>query len=287
MNPQRRKLYEKVACAILDFVTRNVAIGYIMTGVAAEFAEVVICTRATYVETENSSSLRICRWARMRGMRESETMLAAQCEPSDCARGQRSDCALEICVERCDERRGGAAPDQPVGMKDIHDWVGKCANSSSVIGASLIKHLLSSISERHRYFLVNRREIINAMNRQTELNVRLKDNVVHNPLYFSRSYGLFLVCFPDAVPSDIGSFSKFGSPCIWNGDYHPSDIAYEKYSNLQLYRYYAMWGAALLYLLGLAVFAVCSIMGMIGCWRRSTKFVLATALFMLFSGLPF
>uniref|UniRef100_A0A915C9F0 Uncharacterized protein n=1 Tax=Parascaris univalens TaxID=6257 RepID=A0A915C9F0_PARUN len=132
-------------------------------------------------------------------------------------------------------------------------------------------------------YQVNRREIINAMNRQTELNMRLKDNVVHNPLYFSRNYGLFLVCFPDAVPSDIGSFSKFGSPCIWNGDYHPSDIAFEKYSRLQLYRYYSMWGAALLYLLGLTVFAACSVLGMIGCWRRSTKFVLATALFMLFS----
>lgn len=51
---------------------------------------------------------------------------------------------------------------------------------------------------------VNRREIINAMNRNTELNARLKDNVVRNPLYFSRSYGLFLVCFSDAVPSGNG-----------------------------------------------------------------------------------
>ncbi|EJW83700.1 hypothetical protein WUBG_05392, partial [Wuchereria bancrofti] len=105
---------------------------------------------------------------------------------------------------------------------------------------------------------VNRREIINAMNRNTELNARLKDNVVRNPLYFSRSYGLFLVCFSDAVPSDIGSFSKFGSPCIWNDDYHPSDAAYEKYDSLQTYRYYAMWGAAILYLLGLVVFIICS-----------------------------
>ncbi|VDK43114.1 unnamed protein product [Anisakis simplex] len=144
------------------------------------------------------------------------------------------------------------------------------------------------------------------MNGQSQLNAHLKDSVVHNLLYFSRSYGLFLICFPDAVPSgttlmlvlllsptashvrrevahNIGSFSKFGSPCVWNSDYHPSDIAFEKYNSLQLYRYYAMWGAAVLYLLGLAVFAVCSVMGMIGCWRRSTKFVLATALFMLFS----
>ncbi|VIO86387.1 Uncharacterized protein BM_BM4292 [Brugia malayi] len=121
------------------------------------------------------------------------------------------------------------------------------------------------------------------MNRNTELNARLKDNVVRNPLYFSRSYGLFLVCFSDAVPSDIGSFSKFGSPCIWNDDYHPSDAAYEKYDSLQTYRYYAMWGAAILYLLGLVVFIICSVFGMIGCWRRSTKIVLTTALLMLFS----
>ncbi|VDK87654.1 unnamed protein product [Litomosoides sigmodontis] len=131
---------------------------------------------------------------------------------------------------------------------------------------------------------VNRREIINAMNRNSKLNARLKDNVVRNPLYFSRSYGLFLICFSDAVPSDIGSFSKFGSPCIWNDDYHPSDAAYEKYDSLQIYRYYAMWGAAILYLLGLVVFIICSIFGMVGCWRRSTKIVLTTALLMLFSG---
>lgn len=84
--------------------------------------------------------------------------------------------------------------------------------------------------------------------------------------------------------ADIGSFSKFGLPCIWNDDYHPSDVAYEKYDSLQTYRYYAMWGAAILYLLGLVVFVICSIFGMVGCWRRSTKIVLTTALLMLFSG---
>ncbi|VDD87024.1 unnamed protein product [Enterobius vermicularis] len=82
---------------------------------------------------------------------------------------------------------------------------------------------------------------------------------------------------------DIGSFSKFGSPCIWNRDYHPSDEVFEKFNSHQTYRYYAMWGAAILYLLGLATFLVCSIFGMIGCWRRSTKIVLTTALLMLFS----
>ncbi|VDK64471.1 unnamed protein product [Onchocerca ochengi] len=150
-----------------------------------------------------------------------------------------------------------------------------------LLGLALITLALATDSWTD--YQVNRREIINAMNRNTELNARLKDNVVRNPLYFSRSYGLFLVCFTDAVPSDIGSFSKFGSPCIWNDDYYPLDAAYEKYDSLQIYRYYAMWGAAILYLLGLVVFIICSIFGMVGCWRRSTKIVLTTALLMLFS----
>lgn len=44
--------------------------------------------------------------------------------------------------------------------------------------------------------------------------MRLKDNVVHNPLYFSRNYGLFLVCFPDAVPSGICLYHGIVKPTI-------------------------------------------------------------------------
>lgn len=84
--------------------------------------------------------------------------------------------------------------------------------------------------------------------------------------------------------SGIGSFSKLGSPCIWIDNYHPSDAQFEKFSNIQSYHYYALWGAAILYLIGIGIFLFCSVLGMIGCWRRSTKTILTTALLMLFSG---
>ncbi|KIH66596.1 hypothetical protein ANCDUO_03078 [Ancylostoma duodenale] len=60
------------------------------------------------------------------------------------------------------------------------------------------------------YFHVNRREVINAFNREPELNVRLKDAFVRNVNYFSRNYGLFQICFPDSVPS--GQFVIFTPP---------------------------------------------------------------------------
>ncbi|VDL71024.1 unnamed protein product [Nippostrongylus brasiliensis] len=87
---------------------------------------------------------------------------------------------------------------------------------------------------------VNRREVINAFNREPELNVRLKDAFVRNVNYFSRNYGLFQICFPDSVPSDVGSFSKYGSPCIDNSDYFPVEAVQENYSSQQTQRLYFM-----------------------------------------------
>ncbi|VDP10690.1 unnamed protein product [Heligmosomoides polygyrus] len=97
---------------------------------------------------------------------------------------------------------------------------------------------------------VNRREVINAFNREPELNVRLRDAFVRNVNYFSRNYGLFQICFPDSVPSDIGSFSKYGSPCIDNADYFPVEAVQENYSSQQTQRLYFMRANVATYVLG-------------------------------------
>ncbi|PAV64116.1 hypothetical protein WR25_01492 [Diploscapter pachys] len=130
---------------------------------------------------------------------------------------------------------------------------------------------------------VNRREIINAFKREPELNTRLQTAFGHNLLYFSRTYGLFQICFPDTVPSDIGSFSKFGSPCIENQDYFPPSTKQENYTTAELQRLYLLRASVILYCLGILFVLICLIIGVFGCWKRSPKLILATSLMLLFA----
>ncbi|PIO68017.1 hypothetical protein TELCIR_10215, partial [Teladorsagia circumcincta] len=71
-----------------------------------------------------------------------------------------------------------------------------------IIGLALV--LAAALTDNWTEYQVNRREVINAFNREPELNVRLKDAFVRNVNYFSRNYGLFQICFPDSVPSGLG-----------------------------------------------------------------------------------
>lgn len=49
---------------------------------------------------------------------------------------------------------------------------------------------------------------------------------------------------------DIGSFSKFGSPCIENQDYFPLPSKQENYTNSELQRLYLLRASVILYCLG-------------------------------------
>lgn len=49
---------------------------------------------------------------------------------------------------------------------------------------------------------------------------------------------------------DIGSFSKFGSPCIENQDYFPLPAKQESYTNAELQRLYLLRASVILYCLG-------------------------------------
>ncbi|KHJ99699.1 hypothetical protein OESDEN_00306 [Oesophagostomum dentatum] len=154
-----------------------------------------------------------------------------------------------------------------------------------IIGLALV--LAAALTDNWTEYQVNRREVINAFNREPELNVRLKDAFVRNVNYFSRNYGLFQICFPDSVPSDIGSFSKYGSPCIDNTDYFPAEAVQENYSSQQTQRLYFMRANVATYVLGLGVVVVCLAIAGIGCARQSRKAFMFTGVGLLLTVLLF
>ncbi|KAK6766380.1 hypothetical protein RB195_025968 [Necator americanus] len=154
-----------------------------------------------------------------------------------------------------------------------------------IIGLALV--LAAALTDNWTEYQVNRREVINAFNREPELNVRLKDAFVRNVNYFSRNYGLFQICFPDSVPSDIGSFSKYGSPCIDNTDYFPVEAVQENYSSQQTQRLYFMRANVATYVLGLGVVVVCLAIAGIGCARQSRKAFMFTGVGLLLTVLLF
>uniref|UniRef100_A0A0K0E0V9 MARVEL domain-containing protein n=1 Tax=Strongyloides stercoralis TaxID=6248 RepID=A0A0K0E0V9_STRER len=151
----------------------------------------------------------------------------------------------------------------------------------ALLGLSFL--VISILSDDWTEHKVSRSIIIAAMNRQPELSESLKDSVTHNPLYYSRSNGLFHICFPDDVPSGIGSYSKFGSICITNNDYFPDNIIRENFNDKQVERLYFMRTTVILYSIGLIFITFCFIIGFFGCWKRSTKYIMITAIMMIFS----
>lgn len=69
-----------------------------------------------------------------------------------------------------------------------------------------------------------------------------------------------------------------------NNDYLPDDAARERYNTVQVQRLYFMRLMIASYILGVAIIAICLLVGIIGCWKRSPRIILATALIMLFAG---
>ncbi|CAB3399761.1 unnamed protein product [Caenorhabditis bovis] len=157
------------------------------------------------------------------------------------------------------------------------------ASVFTLLGLALVSIAVSTDSWTE--VTVNRREILNAFKREPELSLRLQNAFGHNVLYFSRTYGLFHTCFPDTVPQDIGSFSKFNAPCIWNNEFNPPEAKREHYTNGEWYRLYAYRSSIICYAAGIVVVVLSLITGILGCWNRSRKLVITTAILLLIAAL--
>ncbi|CAD6193032.1 unnamed protein product [Caenorhabditis auriculariae] len=157
------------------------------------------------------------------------------------------------------------------------------ASVFTLIGLTLVS--VAVLTDNWNEVQVNRREIINAFKREPELNVKLQNAFGHNILYFSRTYGLLNVCFPDTVPQEIGSFTKFGSPCIWNNEFTPTEAKREHFTSAEWYRLYAYRGSIVCYAAGIAIVAISLISGIFGCWNRSRKLIVVTSVLLLVASL--
>ncbi|CAI2356658.1 unnamed protein product [Caenorhabditis sp. 36 PRJEB53466] len=157
------------------------------------------------------------------------------------------------------------------------------ASVFSLIGLGLVCFAVST--DNWTEVQVNRREIINAFKREPELSLRLQNAFGHNILYFSRNFGLFNLCFPDTVPQDIGSFNKMGSPCIWSNEFMVQDAKKEHFSNSETWRHYAAKGTIIAYLAGIVFVVLSFIVGLIGCWNRSKRFIMITGVLLILAGL--
>ncbi|KAF8355532.1 hypothetical protein PRIPAC_97155 [Pristionchus pacificus] len=141
----------------------------------------------------------------------------------------------------------------------------------------------AAISSNWVEYNVNRREIVNTFNREPELNIKLKDAFIRDPLYFSRSYGLFLTCFNDAVPSDIGSFNYLTLPCVYYKDYLPSEAKQASMSSQEITRLWVLRATALLYAIGLALAVIALTLGIVACWKVSSRLIVTVGILLLFA----
>ncbi|GMR60482.1 hypothetical protein PMAYCL1PPCAC_30677, partial [Pristionchus mayeri] len=158
-----------------------------------------------------------------------------------------------------------------LSLSTVFGILGLCG----IIGAALTSNWIE--------YNVNRREIVNAFNREPELNIKLKDAFIKDPLYFSRSYGLFLTCFNDAVPSEIGSFNYLTLPCIYYKDYFPDQTKQNSMSNPEITRLWVLRATTLLYAIGLVVAILALSLGIIACWKVSSRLIVAVGVLLLFA----
>jgi len=154
----------------------------------------------------------------------------------------------------------------------------------ALLGLALVT--IAALSDNWIEYQVDRKAIQGAMSAPTiaqEVRQHLKEHSAKDMLYFTRTFGLFHICFPEQVPSEIGSFSKFGTPCIANPDYFPDSATKERYSALQIQRLWFMRATALSFLAGLVIIALCLLVGIVGCYKRSASITRATAIFLFFA----
>uniref|UniRef100_A0A7E4VTI1 MARVEL domain-containing protein n=1 Tax=Panagrellus redivivus TaxID=6233 RepID=A0A7E4VTI1_PANRE len=140
------------------------------------------------------------------------------------------------------------------------------------VGAVLV--ILAGVSQNWVEHRVDRKAI--ASNR--EVTKKLGDSFTHNPIYFSRNYGLYHVCFPTNVPSEIGSYSlPFGQTCITNPDVNPDPAVSDNYSSTQTQRLWFIRAYFVFYLLSSVGLAIAVISGILSCWSQKVKHIKLTA----------
>jgi hypothetical protein len=124
-------------------------------------------------------------------------------------------------------------------------------------------------------FQVNQKELVGKIKKTSDLN---------DVIYFSRNYGLFLLCFPDNLPTGVGSFNKLNSPCLVNRDLFPEEAVKARYSPVQTQRMYFMRAVVATYFAGFVLGLISLICGAIGCFKPSAKMTLCTGFMLLFAG---
>jgi uncharacterized membrane protein len=143
--------------------------------------------------------------------------------------------------------------------------------------------VVAGIFDNWTEYEVDRREISSALNRQSDLMARLKDRYTKDKLYFPRTYGLFHICFPEGVPSGIGSFAKVTQTCVLNEDYFPDDITRSRYNEAQTLRMWIMRLNIISYVVGVIILFVALIVSVFGCYKQSTRATMSTALLLIVS----
>ncbi|TMS37179.1 hypothetical protein L596_004160 [Steinernema carpocapsae] len=128
---------------------------------------------------------------------------------------------------------------------------------------------------------VNRKDIVNKFNKDKELADQYKEKYAKDARYYSRNIGLFHICFPENLPSESGSFTWLGSPCVWrSNEYFPSEALRQNWGSTQTNGLHFLRGATISYAVGLVCIFFSLFVGIIGCWKRSTKLVSFTAVIM-------
>jgi uncharacterized membrane-anchored protein len=152
--------------------------------------------------------------------------------------------------------------------------VGLVLGTCGILWAAISPHWISWTVQRH------------AMKKSPDFMKRIGSSFETNPIYFVRNYGLYHVCFPDNIPSGIGSFSLLGENCIVNGDYYPNESAYKEYTPQQTHRYYLMWLMLACYFLAIVFLFLTMIVGIAACWKQRSKRLGLTTVF-IFLGILF
>ncbi|KAI6177447.1 hypothetical protein M3Y97_00908100 [Aphelenchoides bicaudatus] len=146
-----------------------------------------------------------------------------------------------------------------------------CSAIFALVGLALIG--IAGFTDNWAEYSVNSKDLVG----------KLKPKDQNDIIYYSRNYGLFLICFPENVPSGVGSFTKLGSPCLFSRDFFPEEAAKARYNTVQTQRMYFMRGMVATYFAGFALGLISLIVGAIGCFKPSARMTLCTGFMLLFA----
>jgi len=147
-----------------------------------------------------------------------------------------------------------------------------CSAIFALVGLALIG--IAGLTDNWSEYTVNQKELVGQLTKTKDLN---------DVIYFSRNYGLFLICFPDNVPSGSGSFTKLSSSCLFNRDFFPEETAKARYNTVQWQRMYFMRALVATYFAGFALGLISLVVGAIGCFKPSSRMTLCTGFMLLFA----